>query len=309
MSGTRPWSEEEVVLRNRELRVSVLPQRGAKIASIVLRHHDLELLYQPEHSLGPVRYGDEYDEDDSWGFDEMFPAIASEPYGRAPWSRSTIPDHGELWSQPWSVEALTASSVTLSVAGRRFPYLFRRTVKLNGRVLRLQYEVTNRGSAPFDGLWAAHPLLSAKDGAEVVPPMSFLQAEDTYNSDPRAVTLALYDRTERLLHLPSLSSKRHETFARKYYFAQSFAPRANEALLRVCGATPRSVTFRVDPQTVKFLGVWMNAGHLFNQHNIALEPATAPLDALSVARERGSITPIVPGETVRWWIEMECESR
>src|SRR5680860_1402593 len=87
---------QTLVLENRLLRITVLPELGGKIWSIVSKPHDWEMLWRhPRMTPRPAHYGATYDNWFCGGWDEVFPNdcpvdIAGEPY----------PDHGEIWSLP-----------------------------------------------------------------------------------------------------------------------------------------------------------------------------------------------------------------
>src|SRR5690348_10921369 len=98
------WSSErdthgilQVILENDALRLTVLPELGGRLWSIVDRATDEEILWhhpalQP-HAVVP---GSGYDDAFAGGWDELFPsdrAVLIDGLG--------FPDHGEWWSQPW----------------------------------------------------------------------------------------------------------------------------------------------------------------------------------------------------------------
>ena len=85
---------------------------------------------------------------------------------RLPW----LPDHGELWSAPWSSSVYDHAGGT-TLAGRTegtvFHYEFEREVTLdkNEPVARFRYRVRNLGDKPFPWIWSSHPLLNVQPGS------------------------------------------------------------------------------------------------------------------------------------------------
>lgn len=303
-----PWEESELRLDNGHVELVILPERGGKIASLRLLEIDRELLYQPDVRPEPVRYGARFDQNHSWGFDEMFPAIAREPYGAAPWSGREVPDHGELWSQPWKVESSNRREATLSVEGIAFPYRLRRRALLDQRTLRLEYTLENLSSHALEGIWAAHPLFSAPWGAELKPPEGFATIENGYPGERLPELHKRYAFEPSLASLPPQEESNSGPGALKYYFCETFTEKRSQFCLKLFGRPSVNVKFRVDHTAVPYLGVWINPGSVMGQHNIAPEPASGTMDALSVARARESVTPLAPGEIRRWWIELEADA-
>src|SRR3984885_16299548 len=88
-----------VLLESRYLRVTVLPELGGKIYSIVSKAGDTELLWHNPR-LDPRRppFGANFDNYFTGGWDHPFPTL--NPSGTFP---DQIPYLGELWSLPWQV--------------------------------------------------------------------------------------------------------------------------------------------------------------------------------------------------------------
>ena len=158
------WKAE--VLENDFLKVSVIPELGAKIAQIKDKHANYEWLW--EDSTRPLRarqVTDKYDEHDITGFDECFPNIGISSYPGDP--DLILPDHGELWSQAWSCEK-TNDSIISTAIGKVLPYKFERKITLKDRSLVFSYAIENTGQESFKGFWSAHPLFNAVEGMQIL---------------------------------------------------------------------------------------------------------------------------------------------
>ena len=87
---------DAVTLENDIIRITVLPQLGGRIWSLIHLPTSRELLWQNQYLPPAVaEYGAGYDSGWAGGWDEVFPSDApAEIDGVA------YPDHGEIWSVP-----------------------------------------------------------------------------------------------------------------------------------------------------------------------------------------------------------------
>jgi len=154
------WSlagQPAVVLENRRLRAVVLPGLGGKIISLVDKAADVELLWRNERvPVRPVPFGSGYDDVFLGGWDELFPNDEPEVL-----AGEAMPDHGELWSQPWMITDLTAGDdeVALELTVRPPISATRVTKRLvlgDGPGLRTDYRLTNEGRRDLPFLWKSH---------------------------------------------------------------------------------------------------------------------------------------------------------
>ena len=158
------WKAE--VLENDFLKVSVIPELGAKIAQIKDKHVNYDWLWEdPTRPLRARQVTDKYDEHDITGFDECFPNIGISSYPGDP--DLILPDHGELWSQAWSCEK-TNDSIISTAIGKVLPYKFERKITLKDRSLVFSYAIENTGQESFKGFWSAHPLFNAVEGMQIL---------------------------------------------------------------------------------------------------------------------------------------------
>ena len=141
---------------NRHLRAVVLPALGGKIVSLIDKRADVELLWRNDRvPLRKVGFGAGYDDNFVGGWDEVFPNDEPEVLAGGP-----MPDHGELWTLPWTVvgwgeddvawielavrTTITATSVT------------KRVVLGEGNSLRVEHTVGNEGRLDLPFLWKSH---------------------------------------------------------------------------------------------------------------------------------------------------------
>jgi galactose mutarotase-like enzyme len=290
-------------LESDQLKLTVLPERGAKVASLHYRPAATELLWQPAAGVtdGPVAAGIAFDADQAWGWDEMFPAIHAEEYEAEGGRLIAVPDHGEVWTLPWELlQADGKSSVTLRVTGASLPYELTRRTAVSGATITQDYTLRNTGETELPWMWAAHPLFVLDGGAALqVPP-----AWDTVRNAHDSPAMPGYDRIypypgsgPRLDALPAPGS----AVALKYFFEHENAdPGARVVLSRpeLC----LDIEVGADPRTAPWYGVWCNAGGLFGHNNVAIEPASAPMDSLSAAARLGRLPRLPAGASVSWWM-------
>ncbi len=152
-------------LTNNQIALTIIPELGAKIASLQHLPAQREWLWKnPRQAYAVPNFDSSYVESfDLGGIDECFPAVAAGAYPTAPWIGTIIADHGELWSQPWRLHSLNVTDqqihLTQTCYGLRFPYRFERTLRLvaDRAAVELTYHVTNLSPYPFPFIWSIHP--------------------------------------------------------------------------------------------------------------------------------------------------------
>jgi hypothetical protein len=154
------WSlagQPVVIMENRRLRAVVLPGLGGKIISLVDKTADLELLWRNDRvPLRPVPFGAGFDDQFVGGWDELFPNDEPELLGGEP-----MPDHGELWSLPWTLAGCGSDDRTawleLTVRPPVSATSVRKRLVLGTEpLLRVEYQLTNEGRRDLPFLWKSH---------------------------------------------------------------------------------------------------------------------------------------------------------
>ena len=165
-----------VALRTAELEVIAVPSIGLKLTNL-RRPTGREWLWRSDQiPLAPPRPGASYVETaDSGGWDECFPTVGPCPVPGAPRGSPPLPDHGELWSSPWSSSVYDhdgGTTLTGATTGTAFPYEFERHITLDAQepVMRLRYRLRHTGDTPFPWIWSSHPLLNVQPGSTLTLP-------------------------------------------------------------------------------------------------------------------------------------------
>lgn len=85
-------------LENEQLSVIIIPSKGGKVASILYKSNNFELLFQNgKDLLIHNSLGDDFAAGDASGFDDAFPAIEKENV-LVNGMNISYPDHGEIWT-------------------------------------------------------------------------------------------------------------------------------------------------------------------------------------------------------------------
>lgn len=164
------------VLRTAEAEVRIIPELGAKIASLLDRRSGREWMWSPPNArLFRNALADAFQHSTLIGADECFPTIAG-----CTWHNRHLPDHGEVWSLPWTVDT-TAASVTTKLACVVSPFVLERTARLEANILHLDYTLTNVGPQAEEFLWALHPLITIHPGDRLEIPTERVTMEGATN--------------------------------------------------------------------------------------------------------------------------------
>jgi hypothetical protein len=288
-----------------DLTVVVVPELGGKICSILWQGREV-LARNP---LRPARYAAPYADFDASGFDECLPAIGPSPYPAEPWQGTEIPDHGEVWSLPWS-HRVESDRLRLSVHGVRYPYTFEKSIELRSSgAIRLRYALTNHAPFPFPFLWSAHPLLVPRPGMRIHLPSETRVRVDwskddrlggvlaehpwplTRDSQGREVDLSLISGPETG-HVDKLYTTRlHEGWCALHDPADGFY-----------------VVMLFQPEQVPYVGLSINLGgwplDRSPYYNVGLEPCNGYPDRLDLAVARGDCAVAGPGERCEWQFDL-----
>lgn len=161
-----------ITLENDRIRMTVLPEHGAKIVEFVAKHADRDLLYHhPRVDVRTPVFGANADDWWTGGIDEIAPTGHA-----AVVDGEQLPFLGEFWSQAWSAQILEggpiAVAVELTCAGIVVPLELVRRMELRAGepFVRSTHRLTNVGFAPVPFMWGIHPGLSIRPGARIQVP-------------------------------------------------------------------------------------------------------------------------------------------
>lgn len=305
-------SKQSVTLRNDTVQVTVEPERGGNMASLVSRETGREFLLQPEATGSPpARYGDAFDERPPSGFDECFPTVAPSSVAYSEDSEAvSLPDHGELWCRAWGYETC-GRALFLWSEGERLPYRFEKQIRLQEREVELQYAVQNQGDHALPYIWAAHSLLRTKGAERIELPAEVDTVSLYWASDERIGSAGdrlpwPVDETRSLL--PDLSRIPSDP---PEVALKGFTDALSTGAAQLCYSDPaEALRFVFDPDVVPYLGLWLcydgwPSERSWSQRTVALEPTCSPTDALADAIAQEACPVLAPGDAHSWTLKLQ----
>jgi hypothetical protein len=275
---------EVFVLQNESLEISLVPELGAKVISLINRRTGREWMSSP--TGGPKlfrnRQGDDFSTSTLVGWDECLPTIAPCVHnGRS------LPDHGEIWSLPWAIdkEAINQGILKTAVVLPISPFHFERCIELRENEIQLHYRLENLGNEPEQFLWAMHPLVPI------------------YPGDVMELTPESRDLLGTPSWLPSLNIESMQPACSKTYASPLHEGRAGIKNLQ----NGDRMRFLWDARINNTLGVWLTRGGWNGHHHQALEPSNGWPDALVDAASRNKCGLIQPHAQLDWQVTIEIE--
>lgn len=294
IANREKWKNlDALVLENEAIRAVVLPQLGAKTASILYKKTGFEAVAQSRDSEYRLPGTDEaFSKYDASGFDDAFPSI--EPSSvRLNGEVVNYPDHGELWSSPFGSE-VQDDRLCFSFESKRFPYRYQKQVSLAGDTVAYDYRITGLRDYPFPCLWAFHGLVRYEEDMELYYPDNIKGFVNVIESPELGPAERIYDTESERYNFFAVPPRSSNTMV-KYY-----------VLGRVekgeCGYRypSRNMDLRItyDPQKLPYLGFWVTAGGFRGDYNCALEPANGYYDGIATARKNRSLYVLEPYATL-----------
>ncbi|MCW8131556.1 MAG: DUF4432 family protein [Planctomycetota bacterium] len=166
LTGYTLHGYEAVILENERVRAVVNAGRGTHIPELVYKPRDLDVIFKHprphKHHAGfvPTAYDERpYNDHHAGGWFECFPNGG----GPGDLEGARIGFHGEVWGQPFRIDAIEESpercAVTLTGFTQRTPFRLTKTFSLRAGdpCLRIDEKATNLGEQDLKVLWGQHP--------------------------------------------------------------------------------------------------------------------------------------------------------
>lgn len=290
-------SDAVVELGTPSLRVRVDLRRGAKITSLIDIVNEREWLVPGPSGAAPrPQYGDVFTDLPLYGWDEMFPTVDACRGLAEPFSTVYLPDHGEVWSQPWQVQESTPTVLDCSIDGRALPYRLRRRLEVAGTLIRLEYSAQSTAATPVPVLWAAHPQLNARPGTVMRLPSVVTSLEAVAVGKPSCESFSV-PVTSAGIQCQSLVKPGTGLML----YADPAVP-VDWALL----ADPDGTWLRMgwDRREVPYFAAWMDHGLYASAPVICPEPTTGYVDSLVKAEGSGRLAYVRAGKRLHWTLEL-----
>ena len=307
--------KESILLQVGDCAVTILPQFGGKVSSILVKGH--ELLQAPLLPYGPRTRTMGFNEGDASGWDECLPTVSGGTVQTVN-GPVELADHGDLWRVEWKVVSTDKGSVTLSADCFSLPLTLVRTTRLTqtekGYRIHADYKVTNTSDKEMPWAWSAHPGYAAEEGDILSLPDSIkaLRIEWTRNDRldksngsaawPIAKLTAGGETDLRV------SAATHSGVGDKLFAGPLAATENWVALTRPKAGVRLRVSF--DAAATPYLGLWIcqdgyPEGSIPQQHCVAMEPTTAPVDSLAIAGPWSKT--LASGESFAWPMTVDLE--
>jgi galactose mutarotase-like enzyme len=306
---------ENVLIQVGDCAVTILPQYGGKISSILVKGH--ELLQAPLAPYGPRTRTMGFNQGDASGWDECLPSVCGCTVQTVN-GPVDIPDHGDLWRVPWQVLNCANGSITLRGECFSLPLALVRTLTLTqtekGYRLHAGYKVTNTGAKETPWAWSAHPGYAAEEGDKLSLPNSIKTLRVEWSRNTRLgnsgetvawpiAKLITGGQTDL-----RISSETHSGVGDKLFAGPLAASENWVALERPKAGVRLRITF--DPAATPYLGLWIcqdgyPEGDGVKQHCVAMEPTTAPVDSLAISGPWSRV--LAPGESYFWPMTVDLE--
>ena len=264
-----------VTVESEQLRMTVLPEDGAKIASLVMRGSEKELLLtKGGENYKRLTYDGSYVDSECSAFDDMFPTIDPYTPTGGEYAGITYPDHGECCRIPYEVNLLE-NGVSLVARSKVFSAVYEKTVSVSDDGgIDVSYSIKNLSDAPFECIYAGHIMLKGEDGMLLRTPFP----DDAPIEMIFATEGASPTARDRLV---GFSPKTGAAY--KFYYTDKI----EKGLLEICYPDGHTLRLEYDEQKLPYLGVWLNNGEFQDIYSLSPEPCTAPFDAPDKAKARG----------------------
>jgi hypothetical protein len=264
-------------LANHWLRIEVIPELGAKIVSMQNLATGREWMWRPHPDAKLFRNqpADRFDASTLIGADECVPTIAPCCFrGR------DLPDHGEVWSVPWTVDAATISAQRIDTTIRLAlsPLELRRSVSLKENEILFDYVLTNLSSEPETFLWAFHPLMPLETGDSVeLPP----HIKSVRVGAVKGIAGPPGEHWDWPAPVPGVRLDRIDFGSNAPAYAKLFAefPPDTEGFAGIRRGREQ-LQFHFDTAQIPAVGLWFSRGAWNGHTHMAIEPANAPTDSL-----------------------------
>jgi galactose mutarotase-like enzyme len=301
-----------IALRSADLEVIAVPSIGMKLTNMRRRNGREWLWRNDQIPLAPPRPGASYVETgDSGGWDECFPTVAPCSIPGAPPGTPPLPDHGELWSAPWtsSVYDHTGGTTLASTTrGGVFPYEFHREITLDRQepVVRFHYQLRHIGDTPFPWIWSSHPLLNVQPGSALsLPGVTQVKVYSVHGPGPKENEIVSWPKGF------GVDSDKFVFPENGGWATKVFGDMGPEGPMVL--TDPRRgerLELVVKPEEVPQVGLWINCRGWAPPgrtpyYNLALEPCIGAPDRLDLALDEWHTAQTLhPGEERAWSVEV-----
>ncbi len=295
-----------IVVENEQLRLSVLPELGAKIYDVLHKETGQNVLWHnPRVHPHKVPFGSRFDDVYSGGWDEIFPNDAEVVVGS-----DRFPEMGEAWSLPWDYEIEERrNSVTLTTKVQTpiSPAELQRKLTLrNGESkFSCDYEFRNLSHNEIKFLWKVHAAFPINKACRIEIPAKHGIVEPKFSgsySPGRYNWPLVRTRSGKKADVSIVDPERNDC-------TLHFVTNLREGLTRfVDGERGLASTLRFDRETLDNVWLWLAYGGWRGHFTAVIEPCTSyPMD-LNEAIRKKHFSRLGGGEKMASTVEFEVEA-
>ena len=310
IKNEKHFNLNSIVMESKVLKVKLLPDLGFKMASLIYKPKNMEILFQPTNKKYSIpQYGDYFEKYDTSGLDEMIPTIDKCVYPEGTYKGNILPDHGDVWSIPWHTD-IKKDTIVGKVKLKSLPLEFHKSLTFEtDNVVRVEYKVKNLGNENISYLWALHGLMIFDDETKIIFPK---EAKNILNVHENSVLGSCGERYSFPLvkdiddNLVDLSYLKHyrDGESYKYYFLDDL--KVGEVGLHYLDKKVKYI-LRYDTKKIPYLGVWVTQGGFKGEYNCAIEPSNGFYDSVEIAYEKRKLPELKSKEEDFWTIYMEIK--
>lgn len=296
-----------VSIENDALKMEVWPQLGGKVASLIDKADQYELLFNfPAELPTTHQYDIPYAKGWYAGWDECFPAVHPSKYVGHPYDGIAVPDHGELWGLP-TTAVPTRDGITTVWHGLRFGYRLTRKLYLEGSSVVADYTLINLAPFDFWFVWSMHALMSMESPVRLNPGEA---SEFHLLDDAAPSTTQLHTFTWPLVPDGGDLSDPARLPAGCAWQAIGTKPLNSPLTVEYTARHRRArIEFIADDDVQAYCGVWINTGGWLRHRHFGLRPTIGrfyELDRSIRDHSAGKVAPLGRAQwEVRWTVEAE----
>lgn len=280
-----------LALANETMELVLDPDRGARVVSLVDRRSGRDWLV-PGPATGETAEDAPYLGAEARGWDECFPTVAPCAGDDHGWP-GRLRDHGAMWGRPW---ACRREDGALAARYEDARFVFERVLTLRDATVTARYRLENTGQTRFGYLYSQHLLLALRPG-ETLAATGLGTVHPSGAMDGPGVPL------EDLAEYNPVRGV-EAGVAGKFYALLTGPARITAG---GGGGAGGAVTLAWTPQDAAAAGFWFAYGGWADGaglHQVAIEPTTAPVDALA---EGGALW-LEPGEGRDWTVTITLDA-
>jgi hypothetical protein len=283
-----------ISLESRFLSLGLRPERGAKVSSLTDRRSGRNWLSVTDRAW-TASTNVKWEDSDRAGWDECMPNIAP---GLHPDSGVELPDHGEVWSRPWTFDQ-TPCGVRTQIRGVALPYELIRDISLGDETATVTYRLTNFAAELTHVGWAMHLLADIRPSAVRLPDDTPVRVDSTFGACGGVTEGEGWTNWRELADRLPMS----ETG----WACKVFTRPGSVDLVDLVDKTGGLTVSIADTPTPATLGLWLNAGGWPSDeplHHVGIEPGFGDHDDLRAARRSNSTLPVGGANTTTWSVRL-----